>query len=1046
MTQTSTPTQTDLQTLAAERLQQVAPTCPLTAQHRLDLTGGVSLGAAVAVDPNGAPSQLVLVASKDEGTLWLHWGAAVRAPHEWRPVPEAMQPAGSKAFDERALRSPFTTEGDYQWLHLQLDELEGRPPRAINFVLYDAAADRWLKQADGGDLHLPFRRPRSAQGVALEPIVEQIVEGETGDHSWTLMHRFNLAYDLLDEVGDDPQGVALIFVWLRYSALRQLDWQRKYNTKPRELAHAQDRLTQRLAELYQPGHQVGALVRLTLSTVGRGGEGQRVRDEILHIMHRHHVKERHGTFLEQWHQKLHNNTTPDDIGICQAYMAFLCNGGDLEAYWRALDEAGITQARLAGFERPITEQPQDWPEKRDGLLHDMSAFLRLLKSVHSGQDLETSIDAAAPALDEGLCHELRHLAEARAGDPGQLADLARRFVSARRALRDRLANAHEPRVIRDLLYVDLGLETQWRAAVEQQDLTALSIETARSLMPAVLDHLLLNEADEELDACHRQWHQLPETLDNDLGTLQALSVVERTSRAVRDASDALYALLQPKAEQLGRSVGVEQWTISLFSEEVVRGTLLFVLGRCLRHLEPALHQRAGLGGWQIISPGQARGKVRLVEQLRAIQDESFGEPMVIVADDVSGDEEIPAGVGAVVTRESPDLVSHVAVRARNEHVLLASCLEPDAYQALKAYEGQPVQLSVDARGELSWSTAEATASAQSAGPSTKDQPTRLAEVDLTPQVLSPQAMTGTQVGGKSLTLARLRPQLPDWLHLPPFIALSFGVFNAALADKANKASAREYETIKKTVDDDPAAALPALRAAIEHLQIPPGLLDELQKGAAAQGLTLPGDLEKTRQGVTRVWASKWTERAYWSRRRLGIDHDTLHMAVLIQAVVPCDYAFVLHTVNPMTGDADQLYGEVVLGLGETLVSNEPGRPLAFSADKKTGAVTLHTLPSKRFGLYGQGVIYRSDSNGEDLAGYAGAGLYESVLGDEPEAHRLDYTESAIVHDAAVREQMLHTCLQIGLWVEKVMDGPQDIEGGFVGQTPYLVQTRPQVGL
>lgn len=28
-------------------------------------------------------------------------------------------------------------------------------------------------------------------------------------------------------------------------------------------------------------------------------------------------------FLEQWHQKLHTNTTPDDVTICEAYLAYL---------------------------------------------------------------------------------------------------------------------------------------------------------------------------------------------------------------------------------------------------------------------------------------------------------------------------------------------------------------------------------------------------------------------------------------------------------------------------------------------------------------------------------------------------------------------------------------------------------------------------------------------------------------------------------------------------------------------------------------------------
>jgi len=34
--------------------------------------------------------------------------------------------------------------------------------------------------------------------------------------------------------------------------------------------------------------------------------------------------------MEEWHQKLHNNTTPDDVPICQAYLAFLqVSGGAL---------------------------------------------------------------------------------------------------------------------------------------------------------------------------------------------------------------------------------------------------------------------------------------------------------------------------------------------------------------------------------------------------------------------------------------------------------------------------------------------------------------------------------------------------------------------------------------------------------------------------------------------------------------------------------------------------------------------------------------------
>jgi hypothetical protein len=94
---------------------------------------------------------------------------------------------------------------------------------------------------------------------------------------------------------------------------------------------------------------------MMLATVGRGGDGQAIRDEILHIMHRNHIPEMKGTWMEEWHQKLHNNTTPDDVPICKAYLSFLRSNGDNGAYWRVLSDAGLTRARLESFDRPIRQ-------------------------------------------------------------------------------------------------------------------------------------------------------------------------------------------------------------------------------------------------------------------------------------------------------------------------------------------------------------------------------------------------------------------------------------------------------------------------------------------------------------------------------------------------------------------------------------------------------------------------------------------------------------------------------------------------------------------
>ena len=69
---------------------------------------------------------------------------------------------------------------------------------------------------------------------------------------------------------------------------------------------------------------------------------QAVRDEILNIMHRNNIGEKRGTWMEDWHQKLHNNTTPDDVAICEAFIAFLKSSGDNGAYWSVLSDAGMS--------------------------------------------------------------------------------------------------------------------------------------------------------------------------------------------------------------------------------------------------------------------------------------------------------------------------------------------------------------------------------------------------------------------------------------------------------------------------------------------------------------------------------------------------------------------------------------------------------------------------------------------------------------------------------------------------------------------------------
>src|SRR6266516_4584934 len=649
---------------------------------------------AVAVTRSGDHYQILLL-SDAAGPLVLHWGVPERARFQWRPPRSEWCPPGTVTFDDHAVQTPFD---EWQQLsRLKLEFHNSNAPPGIGFLLHQTATGQWLK-CRGQNLYVSVA-PRAESPAGLSALAEQIVEGEMGQHGWTLMHRFNLCHDLIDEVRGQREGWATLFVWLRFSAIRQLDWQRNFNTKPRELSHAQDRLSLRLAAAFPRQPQSRDLIRLMLTCVGRGDEGQRIRDEILQIMHRHHIKEVAGRFLEEWHQKLHNNTTPDDIVICEAYLAFLRSNGDVDRFYETLLAGGVTKERLASFERPIRAAPDFVPHIKDGLIHDFENYLRVLKSVHSATDLESAAGSGESLLDGPARDALGFVRHRFRDESVPTTELADKITQVRQHLYSRLNEASDR--ARDLVYLDLALEEALRVVIERAIHSGFTGEQLLRLITGVLDNLLLLPHGAELAQCRRDWQRLPpaDRFSPDWA-LHAKAALDRLRRAVEAGIDLTYQLLQPTAESMGRAFHADEWAVKMFSEEVARGQLVFVLSMLIHHLDPILREQARLGDWQVISPSEAAGEVQLVESLRSIQGRSFERPTVVVAERVYGDEEPPEGVRAVITPSSVDLVSHVAVRARNASLLFATCYDRACFERLQAMKGRVVVLKVSAAGDV----------------------------------------------------------------------------------------------------------------------------------------------------------------------------------------------------------------------------------------------------------------------------------------------------------------------------------------------------------
>jgi alpha-glucan,water dikinase len=134
------------------------------------------------------------------------------------------------------------------------------------------------------------------------------------------------------------------------------------------------------------------------------------------------------------------------------------------------------------------------------------------------------------------------------------------------------------------------------------------------------------------------------------------------------------------------------------------------------------------------------------------------------------------------------------------------------------------------------------------------------------------------------------------------------------------------------------------------------------------------------------------------------------------------------------------------------------RLLQLPAAQLASLVRVTALPSKAVALLPPGsaaaaagsgtagaLILRSDSNAEDLPGFAGAGLFESITTTPSEPQLADYAADPLVADVGARLQLAWRVGVACCVVEALLGGPQDVEGGVTADgRVFIVQARPQM--
>ncbi|MFI0221400.1 rifamycin-inactivating phosphotransferase [Streptomyces lydicus] len=165
------------------------------------------------------------------------------------------------------------------------------------------------------------------------------------------------------------------------------------------------------------------------------------------------------------------------------------------------------------------------------------------------------------------------------------------------------------------------------------------------------------------------------------------------------------------------------------------------------------------------------------------------------------------------------------------------------------------------------------------------------------------------------------------------------------------------------------------------------------------------------QHVSRCWASLFTERAVTYRQRNGIDHRTVHMAVVVQQMVFPHAAGILFTADPVTGNRKVATVDAGFGLGEALVSGLVN-PDVFTV--RHGEVVAKTIAAKQ----------------RAIRALPAGGTQEVAI----DAQRQE--QPALTDGQAVQ------LVQLGRRIEAHFGRPQDIEWCLVDEGFQIVQSRP----
>jgi len=166
--------------------------------------------------------------------------------------------------------------------------------------------------------------------------------------------------------------------------------------------------------------------------------------------------------------------------------------------------------------------------------------------------------------------------------------------------------------------------------------------------------------------------------------------------------------------------------------------------------------------------------------------------------------------------------------------------------------------------------------------------------------------------------------------------------------------------------------------------------------------------------IRMCWASLWGKEAVAYRDTQGIDHHDVHMAVVVQEMIPSEISGITFTANPLTGALNEIVSDATWGMGAAIVDGRV-TPDHYVVERESRDITTHRIANKT-----QMVSTTRVEDGERML-------------EVP--HHLQQI-------SCLSEEQIHEVSEWGLKSEAHFGNPQDLEWAFHDDTYFMLQSRP----